>query len=98
MRCSARIARAKPKKYNTRHDGATALAPPSQSRTPVSRPPHDRHARPLTCPLCGSARVILTHSTESVHLWRCQRCSLQWPTVDTEIVHDVRPDKSDQNT
>jgi hypothetical protein len=48
--------------------------------------------------LCGSGRVILTSSTESVHLWRCQRCGLQWPTMDTELVDDNRPDKSNQKT
>ena len=40
------------------------------------------------CPLCGSARVICTHETPSVTLWRCQRCSLQWPTLDTEPIAD----------
>jgi ribosomal protein L37AE/L43A len=65
-------------------------------RHQVSHPDHDRHTRPDGCPLCGSGRVILTHSTESVHLWRCQRCGLQWPTLDTELVKDNRPIKPNQ--
>jgi hypothetical protein len=30
--------------------------------------------------------VICTHETTSVSLWRCQRCSLQWPTLDMEPI------------
>jgi len=58
----------------------------------------EQGARPHSCPLCGSSRIILTHETESVHLWRCQRCGLQWPTVETEPVGDTPArDKHDRD-
>jgi len=71
-----------------------------QSGTRLARlAPVPRESRPRRerCPLCGSSRVILTHRTESVWLWRCQRCSLQWPTLETERV-DERSDDADRKS